>query len=130
MPSAADQHFYRGFQADASLALGSQTVTTAGASPAVAAEDIVVAAARLNVTAATGTTPSLTLTLQGSMDGQSNWQPVGQPFPAQGAPGTVTQSFPAPAKFLRWSWTVAGTTPTVTFQVDQTVSERLGGVAF
>jgi hypothetical protein len=128
MPAAADQHYYRGPVADASVALASATQTATGSSAAIQAEDITFVYARLNITAASGTSPTLALTLQGTVDG-TNWYTVGQAVATQTGVATISQGFPANAKQLRWTWTIGGTTPSFTFAIDQTQTERFGGQA-
>lgn len=77
-----------------------------------------VATALVNVTAASGTTPSMVVTLEGSVDGTVF-------FPlATGAALTAvnkqTLTFNAGAMpaFVRVSWAITGTTPSFTFTVD------------
>lgn len=72
--------------------------------------------AQLNVTAASGTTPTLDVVIEDSLDG-TNWNTVGT-FVQKTTTGReviiVTNMF---AEQLRVRWTVAGTTPSFTFDV-------------
>jgi hypothetical protein len=75
----------------------------------------------INVSAASGTTPSLTVKLQDSPDGGTTWYDVAS---ATAMTTTGTQAFrinlantPA-SDLLRIAWTISGTTPSFTFKVD------------
>lgn len=70
----------------------------------------------LNVTAATGTTPSLTVEVQWSHDG-TNFASAATPdtFTAVTAAGNVAKSFQVKGRFARLAYTVTGTTPSFTF---------------
>lgn len=73
----------------------------------------------LNVTAASGTTPSMTLALQWSADG-TNWGAAdpADTFTAVTTTGVVSKAFAVKAPFWRVAWTISGTTPSFTFTVD------------
>jgi hypothetical protein len=70
----------------------------------------------LAVSAASGTSPSLTLTVQTSNDDGNTdpWRNVGS-FPAQTAAGSVRQSFAGLDRWVRLSWAITGTSPSFTF---------------
>lgn len=72
--------------------------------------------AQLDVTAAAGTSPSLAVLIEDSLDG-TNWNTVGT-FAAKTAIGreviNITALF---AERVRVSWTVTGTSPSFTFSV-------------
>jgi hypothetical protein len=71
---------------------------------------------RLSITAASGTTPNLVLTLQDSPDG-STWT-TRDTFPAQTTTATVTRALPSGLDvYQRYAWTITGTTPSFTFSV-------------
>lgn len=82
--------------------------------------------AQLNVTAASGTTPSLTVLVEDSVDGGTTWNTVGT-FAAKTAAGreviNITGLF---GELLRVSWTITGTTPSFTFAVDWVVQTPQG----
>lgn len=74
----------------------------------------------LNITAASGTTPTLDIAVQWSADGTT--------FGAAQAADTFTQAtaisaaakyFTPKAAFYRIAWTIGGTTPSFTFTVDE-----------
>lgn len=72
--------------------------------------------ARLAITAASGTTPQLVLTIQDSPDG-STWT-TRDTFPTQTTTATVTRALPTlMAPYQRVAWTITGTTPSFTFSV-------------
>lgn len=71
------------------------------------------------VTTATGSTPSVTVNIQTSHDDgvTDAYRTVGS-FPAQTAAGSSNwQSFVGLDRYVRASWTVSGTTPSITFGV-------------
>jgi hypothetical protein len=71
---------------------------------------------QLNVTAAAGTTPTLDVVVEDTLDG-TNWNVVGT-FAQKAAAGREVINISAPfADRLRVRWTVAGTTPSFTFDV-------------
>lgn len=74
---------------------------------------------QLNVTAASGTTPSLTVLVEDTLDG-TTFNTIGS-FTAKTAVAreviTITTPF---SDQVRVSWTISGTTPSFTFAVDAT----------
>lgn len=74
-------------------------------------------AVQVNVTAASGTTPSMTLTVQWSNDGTTWGSADGTPdtMTAITAATVVSKSFPVRGGFMRLSWAITGTTPSFTF---------------
>lgn len=71
---------------------------------------------QLDVTAASGTSPSLTVLLEDSLDG-TNWNTIGT-FAAKTAAGREVINVTTPfAETVRASWTVTGTTPSFTFSI-------------
>lgn len=72
--------------------------------------------AQLNVTAAAGTSPTLNVLVEDSLDG-SNWNTIGT-FAQKTAAGREVINVTTPfADRVRISWTVAGTSPSFTFDV-------------
>lgn len=67
----------------------------------------------LDVTAASGTAPSMTLTLETSHDG-TTWSAVAS-FAAKTAVSSERKVFVGLNKHIRWAWTISGTTPSFTF---------------
>jgi hypothetical protein len=72
--------------------------------------------AKLDVTAASGTTPQLTVTIQDSPDG-STWT-TRDTFGVKTTVSNEVRGVPGGlAPFVRAQWTIAGTTPSFTFSV-------------
>lgn len=69
----------------------------------------------LDVTAVSGTTPTLTVTVETSAD-SSTWYTVAS-FVQRTAAGTERKSFPGLDRWARLTWTVGGTTPSFTFAI-------------
>lgn len=91
--------------------------TATGQSAAFNIEDAVEIDAQLAVTAASGTSPTLALTLQTSQDGVT-WLQQGPTPPNVTGVSTTNYTFPCPGVYGRWVWTIGGTTPNFTFSVD------------
>lgn len=89
------------------------TVTAGGTSAALPMPDQDTLRLTLNVTAASGTTPSMTVTIQHSYDGVT-WANHSA-FAAKTAAGTERKVFPGLDNYVRASWAVTGTTPSFTF---------------
>ena len=89
--------------------------TTSGSSAATAGyAGATTLRAQLNVTAASGTTPTLNVVVEDSLDG-SNWNTIGT-FAQKTATGREVINITTPfADRVRISWTIAGTTPSFTF---------------
>lgn len=72
--------------------------------------------AQLDVTAASGTVPTLDVVIEDTLDG-TNWNAVGT-FAQKGAAGREVINVTIPfAEQLRVRWTIGGTTPSFTFSV-------------
>ncbi len=72
--------------------------------------------ATLVVTAASGTSPTLNVVIEDTLDG-ATWSPVGT-FAQRTAAGQETINVTIPfARRLRVRWTIAGTAPSFTFEV-------------
>lgn len=69
----------------------------------------------LAVTAASGTTPSMTVTVETSGDG-TTWSSVGS-FAAKTTTSTERKTFSGLDNFVRCSWAITGTTPSFTATV-------------
>jgi hypothetical protein len=95
------------------------TATTSGNSGSLAGYGPAVALrAQLRVTAASGTTPTLDVVIEDTLDGGATWNTVGT-FAQMTAAGrqviNVTNAF---ADNIRISWAVGGGTPSFTFAID------------
>lgn len=94
--------------------------TTTGTSSAVDVGSAHTVRGLLDVTAISGTGATMDLTLQTSHDGATGWVAVAA-FPQvllAGGPIQHRRTFVGLNKFVRWSWVIAGTTPSVTFSTD------------
>ncbi|MGH9167376.1 MAG: hypothetical protein ACRD02_06040 [Acidimicrobiia bacterium] len=98
-------------------ASGAQTSSTTGASVEVG--DAAVFNLLLDVTAASGTTPTLDITIQGSDDG-TNWYALGT-FAQKTGVSAERKAFPG-ARYVRYVSTIGGTTPSFTFSIAGTAA--------
>lgn len=73
--------------------------------------------ALLTVTAASGTTPTLDLTVETSHDGSTGWAAVGTAYTQATGATTQRKSFSPLDRFIRFVWTIGGTTPSFTFSI-------------
>lgn len=105
--------------------------TTTGQSAAIVSADVEVAwigdsalSLMVNVTAASGTTPTLDLSLQWSSDGGTTWHTpdTAQTFAQITATTAKVKNFAVLGDVYRIVWTVGGTTPSFTFSVVETVN--------
>lgn len=73
--------------------------------------------AQLNVTAASGTTPTLDVVIEDTLDNGATWNPIGT-FTQKTAVAREAINITSPfADTIRVRWTVGGTTPSFTFTV-------------
>lgn len=101
-------------RADAALASAARTVSGNGASfNAAGAHSL---QGFLTATAASGTTPTLDVRLETSVDGGSTWTTVAS-FTQLTAAGAQNRVFGPLGDLCRWAWTIAGTTPSFTFSI-------------
>lgn len=85
------------------------------------ARDAGLAVVKLDVTAASGTTPTLTVTLQDSPDG-TTWT-TRDTFGVKTGVSNETRPLPdGLAPYIRASWAIAGTSPSFTFSVQVAAS--------
>jgi hypothetical protein len=70
----------------------------------------------LVVSAASGTTPSMTATVETSKDGSTNWSTVAA-FTAATTVTSQRKVFTGFDRYARVSWAITGTTPSFTFSV-------------
>jgi hypothetical protein len=81
---------------------------------------------QLNVTAATGTAPTLNVLIEDTVDGGANYNTIGT-FAQKTAAGREVLNVTVPfSENLRVSWTIAGTSASFTFGVDWHISTRRG----
>ena len=90
--------------------------TATGSGSAVALGDLGTIRLLLDVTAASGTTPTLDVTIETSYDGSTGWVSLGT-FSQKTAVSTQRKSFSGCDRYVRASWVVGGTTPSFTFSI-------------
>lgn len=100
---------------DADVASAARTVSGTGASFQTVSTDSL--EATLSVSAASGTSPTLDVVLETSIDGGVTWDTVGA-FTQQTAVGSDGHVFGPLGDLSRWRWTIGGTTPSFTFAID------------
>lgn len=100
------------YSEDVSVSAAARTAT--GSTSAVRVGGLHTVRAFLDVTAVSGTTPTMTVTLETSHDSATGWQPVAS-FAARTAVGAERKAFGPLNEFIRWTWTVGGTAPSFTF---------------
>lgn len=91
--------------------------TTSGNSGTLDAKDYNSVDLFLDVTAASGTTPSLAVTIEHSADGTTWVAAPGTAFGAKTAVSSERQSYDVQKRYWRVVWTITGTTPSFTFSV-------------
>lgn len=93
--------------------------TATGNSGAMQLGDQSVLDLEVNVTAVSGTSPSMTLSVQWSNDGTNFGAPDGTPdaFAAITAAGTVEKQITVKGLYCQIVWTITGTSPSFTFSV-------------
>ncbi|NUO97486.1 MAG: hypothetical protein HOW59_06105 [Nonomuraea sp.] len=74
--------------------------------------------AQLNVTAAAGTTPTLDVVIEDTLDGGTTWNTIGTFTQATAVARQVINITTPFSDTLRVRWTVGGATPSFTFAVD------------
>ena len=101
----------------------SAAATTTGSSTAQRLEAGDELAIELDVTAVSGTTPNLTLSIEWSHDG-TTWFLADPPdaMTAVTAVGKRVKEFDVKGGFYRVTWTITGTTPSFTFAVNAWVN--------
>lgn len=89
--------------------------TSSGTGASVDMGAATTAVLRLDVTAASGSSPTLAVTVQTSPDG-TTWASLGTFATVSGA-GAVERRFPGAAKLVRAAWTIGGGSPSFTFTI-------------
>lgn len=100
----------------ATLVASTTQTASADSGPLLGFDDVATLRVQLAVSAAAGTSPSMTVVVEDTLDG-TNWNTLAT-FTAVTAVGAQVLNIAAPfADQLRVRWTVTGTTPTFTFSV-------------
>ena len=98
------------------LAVSAARTTNGAGTAATTLGDTSLLRCQLDVTAASGTTPSLTVLIEDTLDG-TNWNTIGTFAAATAATREVIDITTPYAGTIRASWTITGTTPSFTFSV-------------
>lgn len=117
MPFTTSQDEYSGGE-DVTL-LASTTVTATGTSTGIDVGGAPTLRAQVRVTAASGTTPSLTVTVQTSHDNGAtdSWRTAGTAYSAITSVANSPYQCFVVDRYVRVSYAVSGTTPSLTFSV-------------
>jgi hypothetical protein len=96
-------------------ASGAETSSTNGA--AIELDDVSDARLDLVITAVSGTTPTLDVAIQTSADGSTGWTTIAS-FAQQTATTTGVHKIFGPCdRYIRYSSTIGGTTPSFTYSI-------------
>jgi hypothetical protein len=122
MPTDARGRYYGNSENRSEVDVASAARTTTGTGTAFNTDDIGTIMATLVVSAASGTTPTLDVTLETSDAAGSTWTTVGTGFTQQTTTNAgLYKVHTALGYQCRWKWTIAGTTPSFTFAINTTV---------
>jgi hypothetical protein len=104
---------------DAILVPEGTVVTASGTGAAIEVDDRDEFRGAVDVTAASGTTPSLTVNIQTSFDNgvTDAWRTVASFAAVTTVSTTAREVFAGLDRWVRATWTVSGTTPSITFGV-------------
>jgi hypothetical protein len=105
------------------LIVGSSAQTVSGVSPAVEALGRSPIFIELNITAASGTTPTLVVSLEWT-NANGVWysaDPVDQ-MTSRSTPGAWVKQFTSKGDRYRVRWTIGGTTPSFTFEIAEAIN--------
>jgi hypothetical protein len=108
--------WYESIERRSDLDVASAARTASGTSAAAAAEDVFAIAAALNVTAKSGTNPTLDVRLETTADGGATWYTCGT-FAQNTVVASEAKMFAPVGSQVRWAWTVGGDTPSFTFAI-------------
>jgi hypothetical protein len=112
----------------ATTIVASAARTTTGASGAIPiGSGVSTVELELEVTAASGTSPTLQLGVQWSDDGVNfgNNDGTADTFASVTAAGNVVKNVPVRAPYMQITWTIGGTSPSFTFAVLDTTSNAI-----
>lgn len=122
MPSDSQQRYYNDPERRSDLDVASAARTANVTLAAFPVDGFSALHARVNVTAVTGTSPTLDVALETTFDG-TNWFTAGS-FAQKTAVSSEFKSFAGLGSQARWKLTVGGTTPSLTHTIDTTYVRR------
>lgn len=116
--SPVDQkgRYYEDEESRADAAVASAARTASGAGSVFNTESATALEATLTVSARSGTTPTLDVKLQTSIDDGSTWSDV-KAFSQKTNTGSEGLVFAGLGDKCKWVWTIGGTTPSFTFAI-------------
>lgn len=118
MPQDDRGRYYESEGSRAGQQVASAARTATGNGTAFDSADVDEITGTLAVTAASGTTPTLDVTLETTADG-TNYYTVGS-FGQKTTTATEAKVFTGLGSLSRWKWTIAGDTPSFTFSIAAT----------
>lgn len=118
MPQDDQGRYYESEATRSGQQVASAARTATGTGTAFDTSDVDEITATLAITAASGTTPTLDVTLETTADG-TNYYTVGA-FAQKTTTATEAKVFTGLGSLSRWKWTVGGTTPSFTFSIAAT----------
>lgn len=121
MPKDAKGRYYAANESSTVASVSSAARTATGTGTAFATGQVDSINGTLVVTAASGTNPTLDVTLETTADG-TNYYTVGSIPQQTGTTTGVARIFGPLGATSRWKWTVGGTTPSFTFAITGTLS--------
>lgn len=118
MPQDDQGRYYEAESTRSGQQVASAARTATANGTAFDTSDVDEITATLTVTAASGTTPTLDVTLETTADG-TNYYTVGS-FAQKTTSATEAKVFTGLGSLSRWKWTISGTTPSFTFAITST----------
>lgn len=115
-PTDQKGRHYEDEEARSDAAVASAARTTTGIGSSFNSESATALEATLSVTAASGTSPTLDVRLETSIDAGTTWSTVDS-FGQKTAAATEGKVFGPIGDVCRWAWTIGGTSPSFTFSI-------------
>lgn len=115
MPTDQKGRHYEGDESRADAAVASAARTASGTGTAFNTEDATAFESTLTVSAASGTSPTLDVRLETTVDG-TNYYTVAS-FGQKTTTATEARAFGPLGDTCRWAWTIGGTSPSFTFAI-------------
>lgn len=119
MPQDSQGRYVASDETLAAGAVASAARTATGTGTAFDTEGADNISGTLTVTAASGTNPTLDVTLETTADG-TNYYTVGSFTQKTGTATADAKVFGPVGSLSRWKWTIGGTTPSFTFSISAT----------
>lgn len=118
MPVDRLGRWFESLQRRSDADLPSAARVASGTGPEFAAEDTFAILLKLAIAAVAGTTPTLDVRLETTVDDGATWYTVGSLPQQTGVTGArVARAFAPVGQRCRLAWTIGGTTPSFTFDV-------------